>query len=84
MAIRRKIANGLGAASLALFTVPLVYIAIPERFAHHALTETLVLVGGVGGSLLSAVVAGLLGSRLWFIAVLGAALDIVALWGFSP
>jgi hypothetical protein len=84
MAIRRKIANGLGAVSLALFIVPLVYIAVPERFPYHSLTESLVLVGGIGGSFLSAVLAGLLGSRRWFIAVLGAALDIVALWGFSP
>ena len=79
-----KTANWLGFASIFLAVIPLFYIFHSEIFPHHALTETAVLIGGVGGSLLAALTAGVIGSRWWFIAILAAAIDIVFLWGYSP
>jgi hypothetical protein len=43
-----------------------------------------VLIGGVGGSLIAALIAGVIGSRWWLLALLGAALDAVCIVGFSP
>ena len=79
-----RIGSLLGALSVALAAVPIVYIFHPDSFPHHALTETVVLLGGVGGSVLAALGAGLVGSRWWFLATLAAAVDVVCLWGFSP
>ena len=79
-----KAGNWLGFLSIVLAVVPVVYIFHADAFPDHALTEIVVLLGGVGGSLLAAISAGIVGSRWWFIAALGAAVDVVCLWGFSP
>jgi hypothetical protein len=84
LADKNKAANRLGFLSLTLSVIPVVYIFHPDAFPNHALTETLVLIGGVGGSLLFAEAAGLVGSGLWFIAILGTTLDVVVLWLFNP
>ena len=84
MSRRSAIANSLGLVSLLLAVVPLIYIARPDAFPYHALTESAVLIVGVGGSLLAATIAGFTGSRWWLLGLLGTALDIVCLWGFSP
>jgi hypothetical protein len=80
----QRIGSLLGAFSVALAAVPIVYIFHADSFPHHASTETVVLLGGVGGSVLAALGAGLVGSRWWFLATLAAAADVVRLWGFSP
>ncbi len=80
----RKAANWLGFISILLSVIPLVYIFHTEMFPEHALTEAVVLIGGVGGSLIAALSAGLMGSRWWFIATLAAAMDVLFWWGFSP
>jgi len=81
---RRTVANFVGVASIIFAVVPLCYIARPDVFPYHALTEYVVLIGGVGGAFLGATIAGLLGSRWWLLAILGAAVDAVCLFGFSP
>ena len=80
----RKIGNALGSLSIILAAVPIVYIFRADAFPNRALTEAGVLLGGVGGSLLAALGAGIVGPRSWFIATLGAAVDVVCLCGFSP
>jgi hypothetical protein len=79
-----RVANSFGFLSLVLSVIPVAYIFHAEIFPDAALTEAAVLIGGVGGSLLAAVGAGLIGSRWWFIAVLAAGVDVIFLWGFSP
>jgi hypothetical protein len=80
---RPKVANWLGILSIFLSVVPILYSFHSEIFPQHALIETVVLIGGVGGSLLAALSAGLLGSRWWFVASLAAMTDAVLLgWGF--
>ena len=79
-----KTANCLGLLSIFVSVVPLLYVFHSEMFPTHALTETAVLVGGVGGSLLAALSAGLIGSRSWFVASLASVVGVVVLWGFSP
>ena len=79
-----RVGSWLGALSFALAAVPIVYIFHAGSFPHHASTETVVLLGGVGGSVVAALGAGLVGSRWWFLATLAAAVDVVCLWGFSP
>ena len=79
-----KTANCLGLLSNFVSVVPLLYVFHSEMFPTHALTETAVLVGGVGGSLLAALSAGLIGSRSWFVASLASVVGVVVLWGFSP
>jgi hypothetical protein len=79
-----RVGSWLGALSIALAAVPIVYIFRADRFPHHASTETVILLGGIGGSVLAALGAGLVGSRWWFLATLVAAVDVVFLWGFSP
>ena len=76
--------NWLGSLSIPLAVIPALYISRADAFPRHALTETVVLVGGVGGSLLAALAAGIVGSRWWFLATLAAAADVVCLLGFSP
>jgi len=78
------IGNGLGCLSILLAIVPPLYIFYSDIFPNHPLTESVVLIGGVGGSVLAALAAGLVGSRWWFIATLAAGLDVASLWGFSP
>jgi len=84
LAGKNKAANCLGSLSIFLSAFPLLYVFHAEMFPTHALTETAALVGGVGGSLLVALRAGLIGSRWWFIASLAPVMDVVILWGFSP
>ena len=55
--------NRLGFFSICLAVIPFFYIFHSEIFPNHALTETVVLIGGVGGSLLAALSAGVIGSR---------------------
>jgi len=81
---RRTLAKWVGIASVLLAVIPLAYIARPDVFPHHALTESVVLIGGVGGSFFAALIAGLVGSRWWLLALLGAAVDVVCIFGFSP
>jgi len=78
-----KMGNRLGLTSVFLAVVPLLFIFVPTAFPQDNLTGYLVLFGGVGGSLLMALGAGLIGSRWWFFALLGPAMPIV-LMRFSP
>ena len=80
----KKVGTGIGLLSILLSIVSVFYIFQSETFPQHALTEEIVLLGGVGGSVLAALSAGLIGSRWWFLATLAAAMDIGFLWGFSP
>lgn len=85
MALRRKTAaNWLGLVSILLAIVPVVYVLQADSFPKYALTESLVLIGGIGGSLLAALIAGVVGSRWWLTALLGGVLDVVLAYGFSP
>jgi hypothetical protein len=79
-----RVGNWLGSFSIPLAVIPIAYIFRADAFPHHSLTETVVLLGGVGGSLLAALAAGIVGSRWWLFATLAAAVDVVCLWGFSP
>lgn len=79
-----RIGNWLGAFSIPLAVIPVLYIFRADVFPNHAPVEAVVLIGGVGGSLLAALAAGIVGSRWWFLATLAAAVDLVCLWGFSP
>ena len=84
LAGNNKTANCLGLLNIFVSVVPLLYVFHSEMFPTHGLTETAVLVGGVGGSLLAALSTGLIGSRWWFVASLASVVDVVVLWGFSP
>lgn len=79
-----RIGNWLGLLSIPLAVFPVLYIFRADAFPRHALTETVVLLVGVGGSLLAALAAGIVGSCWWFLATLAATVDVVCLWGFSP
>jgi hypothetical protein len=80
----KKLANWLGFLSVLISVVPVVYIFHADRFPNLAQTEVVVIIGGVGGSLLAALSAAAIGSRWWFLATLAAAMDVICLWGFSP
>jgi hypothetical protein len=80
----KKVASWLGFLSILLSIVPIVYIFHADRFPNLAQTEAVVIIGGVGGSFLAALSAGVIGSRWWFLGTLAAATDVVCLWGFSP
>jgi hypothetical protein len=80
----KRVASCLGFLSIVLSVVPVVYIFHADRFPNLAQTEAVVIIGGVGGSFLAAVSAGVIGSRWWLLATLAAAMDIVCLCGFSP
>jgi hypothetical protein len=80
----KKVASWLGILSILLFSVPIVCIFHADRFPNLAQTEALVIIGGVGGSFIAALSAGVIGSRWWLLATLAAATDVVCLWGFSP
>jgi hypothetical protein len=79
----KKVASWLGFLSILLSIVPILYIFHVDRFPNLAQTEAVVIIGGVGGSFLAALSAGVSGSR-WFLATVAAATDVVCLWGFSP
>ena len=71
----RRAGNWMGFLSILLAIVPAVYVFHADRFPDYALTESVVLIGGVGGSLAAALLAGLRGSRWWLLALLGGVLD---------
>src|SRR5258708_38172720 len=79
-----KIGNCLGFLSILLAIVPVLYIFHADTSPNHALTETVVLIGGVGGAVLPPLGAGLVGSPLLFLGILPGAVDVISLWGFSP
>jgi hypothetical protein len=79
-----KIANRFGIVSIVLSLVPALYIFHARIFPVYALTEAVVLLGGVGGSFFAALVAGFVGSRWWFTAIFAAVVDVVLVFGFSP
>jgi hypothetical protein len=79
-----KAANWMGSLSLLLSVIPVIYINHADAFPNSANTEFVVLFVFVGGSLLLALSAGLIGSRWWFVAILGAVIDAVAMWLVSP
>ena len=81
---RQTLANWLGLVSVLLAVVPVVYVFHADSFPSHALTESVVLIGGIGGSLVAALVAGLVGSRWWLFALLVGVMDVVVAYGFSP
>jgi hypothetical protein len=80
----KRAANCLGVASLIFSVIPVVYIFHADVFPALALTEAVVLIGGMSGGLLMALVAGFIGSRWWFIATLGPLIDVFCIWWFSP
>ena len=51
---KTRAASLLGFASVSLSIIPLTYIAFPEAYPNSSLTEAVVLVGGVSGSLVAA------------------------------
>lgn len=72
-----KLGNWLGFLSILLAAIPLAFILVPIEFAQDNLTDYIVICGGGAGSLLLSVGAGLFGSRLWFLALLGPAMVVV-------
>lgn len=72
-------ARRLGILSIFLAVIPLVFILVPG-FPQGNLTGYVVIWGGGGASMLCALGAGLMGSRLWFIALLGPVLVIFLLF----
>ena len=77
-----KLGNWLGFLSILFAAIPLAVILVPFEFAQDNLTDYVVICGGAGSLLLS-VGAGLLGSRLWFLALLGPAM-VLALVLYNP
>jgi len=72
----------LGILSIFLALIPLAFILVPG-FPQDNLTGYIVICGGGGASLLCALGAGLVGSRLWFLATLGPAM-VAALVLLNP
>ncbi len=72
----------LGILSIFLAVIPLSFILLPG-FPQNNLTGYMVICGGGGASLLCALGAGLVGSRLWFLATLGPAI-VAALVLLNP
>jgi hypothetical protein len=73
----------LGILSVLFAIVPLAYILVPALPQGGNLTGYVVICGGGGVSLLCALGAGLVGSRLWFLATLGPAM-VAALTLLNP
>jgi hypothetical protein len=73
----------LGILSILFAIVPLAYILVPGLPQGGNPTGYVVICGGGGVSLLCALGAGLVGSRLWFLATLGPAM-IAALILLNP
>ena len=77
-----KTGRKLGVLSLLLAVVPLAFILLPGM-PEDNLTGYVAFCGVGGASLLCAVGAGLIGSRLWFFALLGPAM-VLALLLYNP
>ena len=71
----RKAANWVAFLSILLAITPVAYAFHADRFPDNGLTESVVLIGGVGGSLAAALLAGIIGSRWWLLASLAGAFD---------
>ena len=71
----RRAANWVGFLSILPAITPVAYAVHVDRFPDHAFTESVVLIGGVGGSLAAALLAGLMGCRWWLLASLAGAFD---------
>ena len=72
----RRAANWLGFLSVLLAIMPLAYVFHVDRFPDvYALTESGILIGGVCGSVAAALLAGLVGSRWWLLALLAGPFD---------
>ena len=81
----RRAANWLGFLSVLLAIMPLAYVFQVDRFPDvYALTESVILIGGVCGSVAAALLAGLVGSRWWLLALLAGPFDSVVACGVSP
>jgi hypothetical protein len=72
----------LGILSIFLASIPLAFILVPG-LPQGNLAGYVLICGGGGVSLLCALCAGLVGSRLWFLATLGPAL-VAALILLNP
>jgi hypothetical protein len=70
-----KAGSWLGFCSIVLAAIPLSFIFIPSVVPPNDLIGFF----GLGGSLLLALGAGLIGSRRWFFALLGPALVVFLL-----
>jgi len=77
-----KLGNRLGFLSVLLAAAPLAFILVPG-LPQDTVTGYIVICGAGGASLLFAVGAGLIGSRFWFLALLGIAM-VLALVLFNP
>jgi uncharacterized membrane protein YqgA involved in biofilm formation len=75
LARNHKAGNWLGFCSIVLAASPLSFILIPNAIPANGVIGFL----AVGGSMVLGSGAGLIGSRLWFIALLGPALVIFLL-----
>ena len=76
MVRNKKAGIWLGCLSLVLAAFPLIYDFNPSTFPYSPLAEIVILIGGAVGSFLAALIAGIIGSRWWLVAILGAAVDI--------
>jgi hypothetical protein len=72
----------LGILSIFLAAIPLAYLLVPG-FPQDNVTGCVVICGVGAASLLCALGAGLIGSRLWFLATLGPAI-VAALVFYNP
>lgn len=80
---RQTLANWVGFVSLFLAVWPVVFVFHADSFPNNALTAV-IFYGGIGGSLFAALVAGVVSSRWWFVALLGGVVDVIVALGFSP
>ena len=79
-----KTGNKLGFLSIILAAIAIVFILVPDLpVPQNNLTGYIVICGGGGASWLSAIGAGLIGSRRWFLALLGPVI-VASLVLFNP
>jgi hypothetical protein len=79
----QKAGSKLGFFSIVLGVIPVLFILAPMLFPQNNLTGYVVICGLGGGSLLTALGAGLIGSRRWFLALLAPG-TVILLLLFSP
>ena len=78
----RRVASWLGLLSVLLAIMPQAYVFHLDRFPDvYGVTESVILIGGVCGSVVVALLAGLVGSRWWLLALLGGPFDWLWLVG---